>query len=68
MGDLEEERLKGAATIPEALEDFLKFMDEVLTLPVDPVVQQKIQVADLQSAIERQKFFSKIPPSYYDPS
>ena len=68
MGELEEERLMAAAKNPEKFQSFLHFMDDVNSLFINPEYRKKYQEEELQAEIERQKFFSKIPPSYYDPS
>lgn len=68
MGQLEEERLMEAANNPESLKSFLEFMDEVLSFPVDPKAKAMTQEEELQAEIDRQKFFTKIPHPFYDPS
>jgi len=68
MGELEEERLMAVAKNPEELQRFLQFIDEVNSLFKNSESREKYQEEELQADIERQKFFSIIPPLFYDPS
>ncbi len=61
MGKLEEERLREAADDPKSLEDFLRFMDEVLSMPVESAIQQQAHDTELQADIERQRVLNRIP-------
>jgi hypothetical protein len=61
MGKLEEERMREAAHDPKSLEDFLRFMDEVLSMPVESAIRQQTHDAELQADIERQRVLNRIP-------
>lgn len=61
MGALETDRLYESANSKISLQEFLVFMDDVLRLPVEAVIKEKIHDDELQSDIERQQFFLHFP-------
>ncbi len=57
MGALETDRLNESAKDEMSLQKFLLFMDDVLRLPVETIMKEKIHDDEFQSDIERQQFF-----------